>query len=58
MTLTVLSTDGMNLPTPITVTVPKCGRQKDLIEALSIACSLRNDEMLMVVEVCCIYVLE
>jgi hypothetical protein len=25
---------------------------------LSIACSLRNDEMLMVVEVCCIYVLE
>jgi ubiquitin carboxyl-terminal hydrolase 4/11/15 len=48
----------MNLPTPITVTVPKCGRQKDLIEALSIACSLRNDEMLMVVEVCCIYVLE
>eukprot|EP00258_Populus_trichocarpa_P043285 XP_024459304.1 ubiquitin carboxyl-terminal hydrolase 8 [Populus trichocarpa] len=51
MTLTVLSTDGMNLPTPITVTVPKCGRQKDLIEALSIACSLRNDEMLMVVEI-------
>ncbi|CAK7342097.1 unnamed protein product [Dovyalis caffra] len=51
MTLTVLSTDGKNLPTPITVTVPKCGRLKDLIEALSIACSLRNDEMLMVVEI-------
>ncbi|KAH8485444.1 hypothetical protein H0E87_027033, partial [Populus deltoides] len=52
MTLTVLSTDGRNLPSPITVTVPKCGRLKDLIGALSIACSLRDiDEMLMVVEI-------
>ncbi|PNS98266.2 hypothetical protein POPTR_016G067400v4 [Populus trichocarpa] len=52
MTLTVLSTDGRNLPSPITVTVPKCGRLKDLIGALSIACSSRDiDEMLMVVEI-------
>ncbi|KAG6744943.1 hypothetical protein POTOM_051584 [Populus tomentosa] len=49
MTLTVLSTDGRNLPSPITVTVPKYGRLKDLIGALSIACSLRDiDEMLMI----------
>jgi ubiquitin carboxyl-terminal hydrolase 4/11/15 len=35
--------------------VPKCGRLKDLIGALSIACSSRDiDEMLMVVEVCCV----
>jgi len=55
MTLTILSTDGRNLPSPITVTVPKCGRLKDLIGALSIACSSRDiDEMLMVVEVCCV----
>ena len=52
--MTVFSTDGRNLPSPIIVTVPKCGRLKDLIGALSIAFSLRDDEMLMVVEVCCV----
>lgn len=51
MTVTVLSTDGTTLPYPCTVTVPKCGRLKDLIQALSIACSLRNDERLLVAEV-------
>ncbi|XP_012074283.1 ubiquitin carboxyl-terminal hydrolase 8 isoform X2 [Jatropha curcas] len=51
MTLTVVSTDGFTLPYPITVSVPKCGRLKDLIEALSTACSLRNDERLLVAEI-------
>ncbi|XP_021892460.1 ubiquitin carboxyl-terminal hydrolase 8-like isoform X2 [Carica papaya] len=51
MTLTVLSTDGVTRPCPFTITVPKCGRLKDLIEALSIACSLRNDESLLVAEI-------
>ena len=53
MTLTLLSNDGTTLPSPITVTVPKCGRLKDLLGALSSACSLRDDETLRVVEVCC-----
>ncbi|KAG8646943.1 hypothetical protein MANES_09G043300v8 [Manihot esculenta] len=51
MTLTMLSSDGTTLPCPITVSVPNCGRLKDLIEALSTACSLRNDESLLVVEI-------
>ncbi|KAJ4705426.1 Ubiquitin carboxyl-terminal hydrolase [Melia azedarach] len=51
MTVTILSTDGSTLPTPVTVTVPKCGRFKDLIEALSISCSLGNDEKLLVAEI-------
>lgn len=51
MTLTVLSTDGTALPTPFTITVPKSGRLVDLTDALSIACSLRDDETLMVAEV-------
>ncbi|XVE75847.1 hypothetical protein DITRI_Ditri12bG0124200 [Diplodiscus trichospermus] len=51
MTLTVISTNGIMLPTPFTVTVPNCGRLKDLIDALSAACSLANDETLLVAEV-------
>lgn len=51
MTLTVLSTDGTTLPIPVTVNVPKYGKFKDLIQALSIACSLRDDETLLVAEV-------
>ncbi|XVF07501.1 hypothetical protein REPUB_Repub06bG0144400 [Reevesia pubescens] len=51
MTLTVFSTNGIMLPTPFTVTVPKCGRLKDLIDTLSVACSLRNDETLLVAEI-------
>ncbi|GAV63880.1 UCH domain-containing protein, partial [Cephalotus follicularis] len=51
MTLTVLSSDGKKMPSAVTVTVPKCGRFKDLIEALSTECSLRNDEALLVVEI-------
>ncbi|EOY08526.1 Ubiquitin-specific protease 8 isoform 3 [Theobroma cacao] len=51
MTLTVFSTDGIMLPTPFTIAVPKCGRLKDLIDTLSVACSLRNDETLLVAEI-------
>ncbi|XWS59355.1 hypothetical protein CRYUN_Cryun08bG0114400 [Craigia yunnanensis] len=51
MTLTILSTDGIMLPTQFTVTVPKCGRLKDLIDMLSVACSLRNDETLLIAEI-------
>ncbi|XVF76057.1 hypothetical protein PTKIN_Ptkin13bG0235800 [Pterospermum kingtungense] len=51
MTLTVFSTNGTMLPAPFTVTVPKYGRLKDLIDSLSMACSLRNDEILLVAEI-------
>ncbi|KAG0447544.1 hypothetical protein HPP92_028275 [Vanilla planifolia] len=51
MTVTVFSTDGGAQPASYTVNVPKLGRCKDLIHALSSACSLRNDEFLLVVEV-------
>ncbi|XP_014496181.1 ubiquitin carboxyl-terminal hydrolase 8 [Vigna radiata var. radiata] len=51
MTLTVISTDGITLPSTLTVTVPKCGTLKDLIGALSTSCSLREDETLLVAEI-------
>lgn len=55
MTVTIFSTDGTNLPHPVTITVPNSGTSKDLVEALSLACSLRNDETLLIAEV---YLLE
>ncbi|KAI3523118.1 hypothetical protein L1887_01175 [Cichorium endivia] len=61
MTLTILSTDGTTLPLPVTVNVPKYGKFKDLIQALSIACSLRDDETLLVAEIynnCIIQILD
>uniref|UniRef100_A0A251SRF5 Ubiquitin carboxyl-terminal hydrolase n=3 Tax=Helianthus annuus TaxID=4232 RepID=A0A251SRF5_HELAN len=51
MTLAMLTTDGSNTPTPVTITVPKYGMVKDLIQALSITCSLRDDETLLVAEI-------
>ncbi|XP_068634551.1 ubiquitin carboxyl-terminal hydrolase 8-like isoform X5 [Aristolochia californica] len=51
MTITVFSVDGSTLPTTYTVTVPKNGKCKDLIQVLSISCSLRNDESLIVAEI-------
>lgn len=51
MTLTVMSTDGSTQPFPFTITVPKLGKFEDLIQALSIACSLGVDEALLVAEV-------
>lgn len=51
MTLTVLSSDGTNLPHPVTVTVPDNGTFKDLVDTLGIACSLRDHETLLIAEV-------
>ncbi|XP_057954341.1 ubiquitin carboxyl-terminal hydrolase 8 isoform X3 [Malania oleifera] len=51
MTLTVVSTDGSAQPSPFTITVPKHGKCEDLIQALSIACSLGVDESLLIAEI-------
>ncbi|KAH7666344.1 ubiquitin carboxyl-terminal hydrolase 4/11/15 protein [Dioscorea alata] len=51
MTVTVFSTDGSLRPTSYTVNVPKHGKSKDLIQALSNVCSLKDDESLLVAEV-------
>ncbi|KAJ1702668.1 hypothetical protein LUZ63_002447 [Rhynchospora breviuscula] len=51
MTVTVFSTDGITEPLPCTITVSKSGTFRDFIQALSIACSLRDDETLLVAEV-------
>lgn len=51
MTVTVFACDGAALPSPCTVTVPKQGRCRDLIQALSNACSLKHNERLLLVEI-------
>ncbi|PIA50657.1 hypothetical protein AQUCO_01200104v1 [Aquilegia coerulea] len=51
MTVTVFTSDGSALPTPCTVFVPKHGRCRDLVQAISSACSLKNDERLLLAEV-------
>lgn len=52
MTVVVFTCDGSAPPIPYTVSVPKQGRCRDLIQALSNACSLRNEERLLIAEVC------
>ncbi|KAM4091552.1 hypothetical protein ACJW30_09G144700 [Castanea mollissima] len=51
MTVTVFTCDGSALPSSCTVTVPKQGRCRDLIQALSSACSLKHSEKLLLVEI-------
>ncbi|KAI4348860.1 hypothetical protein L6164_009529 [Bauhinia variegata] len=51
MNLTVLNTNGVTLPSALTIRVPKHGSLKDLIEAVSAACFLRDDETLLVAEI-------
>ncbi|KAG6728941.1 ubiquitin carboxyl-terminal hydrolase 5 isoform X1 [Carya illinoinensis] len=51
MTVTVFTCDGSALPSACTVTVPKQGRCRDLILALSSACSLKQSEKLLLVEI-------
>ncbi|MQM04952.1 hypothetical protein Taro_037752 [Colocasia esculenta] len=51
MTVTVFSTDGCAKPFPYTISVPKYGKCKDLIHSLSVSCSLRDDESLLLTEV-------
>ncbi|XP_022731661.1 ubiquitin carboxyl-terminal hydrolase 8-like [Durio zibethinus] len=51
MTVAVISTNGTSQPSPFTITVPKSGKFEDLIQALSVACSLGADETLLVAEI-------
>ena len=51
MTVTVFTCDGSSLPSACTVTVPKQGRCRDLIQAISNACSLKHNEKLLLAEV-------
>ncbi|XP_038706727.1 ubiquitin carboxyl-terminal hydrolase 8 isoform X1 [Tripterygium wilfordii] len=51
MTLTLMSTNGNAKPSQYTINVPKNGKCEDLIQALSLACSLGVDETLLVAEV-------
>lgn len=51
MTITVFSTNGTKKPSAFTINVPKFGKLKDIIQALSIACSLRDDETLLIAQV-------
>ncbi|PSS09582.1 Ubiquitin carboxyl-terminal hydrolase [Actinidia chinensis var. chinensis] len=51
MTVTVFTCDGSALPSACTVTVPKQGRYRDLIQAISNACSLKHNEKLLLAEI-------
>lgn len=51
MTLTVVNTDGNSQPSQYTITVPKHGKFEDLIQGLSVACSLGVNETFLVAEV-------
>ncbi|XP_030522298.1 ubiquitin carboxyl-terminal hydrolase 8 [Rhodamnia argentea] len=51
MTLTVITTDGSTKLSPYTITVPKFGKCEDLFRALSSACSLGEDETLLLAEI-------
>ncbi|KAL6593371.1 hypothetical protein ACP70R_049026 [Stipagrostis hirtigluma subsp. patula] len=51
MTVVIFSCDGSAPPTPFTVSVPKQGRCRDLLQALGNACSLRNGERLLIAEI-------
>nr|XP_017253038.1 PREDICTED: ubiquitin carboxyl-terminal hydrolase 5 isoform X1 [Daucus carota subsp. sativus] len=51
MTVTVFTCDGSALPAACTINVPKQGRCRDLIQALSNACSLKHNEKLLLAEI-------
>ncbi|RAL53471.1 hypothetical protein DM860_007143 [Cuscuta australis] len=51
ITVTVFYGDGGGLPMPYTVTVPKHGCHKDLLQALGTECCLQSDEYLLLAEV-------
>ncbi|OMP07659.1 Peptidase C19, ubiquitin carboxyl-terminal hydrolase 2 [Corchorus olitorius] len=57
MTITVFTCDGSAPPSTCTVTVPKQGRCRDLIQALSNACSLKQTEEIKLVEACSLNIL-
>lgn len=52
MTVTVFSTDGSIEPISYDVTVPQFGSLNDLVQAVSSACSLGDDEIMLITEVC------
>ncbi|PPD67322.1 hypothetical protein GOBAR_DD35803 [Gossypium barbadense] len=52
MTVTIFTCDGSALPSTCTITVPKQGRYRDLIQAVSNACSLKQTEEIKLVEAC------
>ncbi|XP_072955220.1 ubiquitin carboxyl-terminal hydrolase 5 [Typha angustifolia] len=51
MTVTVFTSDGSVLPKPCTVNVPKQGRVRDLLQALSTSCLLKSGEELLLAEI-------
>ena len=51
MSVTVFSCDGSAVPVTCTVTVPKQGRVRDLIQAVSSACAIKQNEKVFIVEV-------
>ncbi|CAN4099044.1 unnamed protein product [Withania somnifera] len=51
MTLTVIKSGSVIQISTFTITVPKDGKLEDLIRALSTACSLEDDETLLVAEI-------
>lgn len=51
MTVTVFTCDGSALPAAFTINVPKRGLCRDLLLALSSACSLKDDEKILLVEI-------
>uniref|UniRef100_A0A803MRX8 Ubiquitin carboxyl-terminal hydrolase n=1 Tax=Chenopodium quinoa TaxID=63459 RepID=A0A803MRX8_CHEQI len=51
LTVTIFSSDGSLLPNVCTVTIPKQGRCRDLIQALSAVCSLKPHEKLLLAEI-------
>ncbi|GKV28911.1 hypothetical protein SLEP1_g37898 [Rubroshorea leprosula] len=51
ITITVFTCDGSALPSTCTVTVPKQGRCRDLIQALSNICSLKQSEEIRLAEI-------
>ena len=52
ITVTVFSCDKTALPSTITVSISKQGRCRDLMQALTNACSLKQSEELKLAEVC------
>ncbi|KAK9066013.1 hypothetical protein SSX86_015415 [Deinandra increscens subsp. villosa] len=51
MTVAVFNCDGSVIPATCTVTVPKFGRFGDLVQALSNACSLKQNEKILLAEI-------
>ncbi|PWA60653.1 Peptidase C19, ubiquitin carboxyl-terminal hydrolase 2 [Artemisia annua] len=51
MSVTVFSCDGSAVPVTCTVTVPKQGRVRDLIQAVSSACAIKQNEKVFIVEI-------